>query len=180
MPHPARPKNQRQRAPTARRDTRSKAEVREDKALAKFLNKNKTILTREEMAHGGPPPTPPGPYFYQENGKMYFSLPSHMVNGIMNCQHYRQMMQDCAKEGIPVPHHVMARDPQAHIMTPAEYLQQVKDEQIPTMDSHKIIQELAEKSKNMPPEQQPAITVLEFRDFERPPPTQAPGPSSRQ
>ena len=178
MPHSARPKNKRQRAPTARRDTRSKAEVREDKALSKFLNKHKNILTREEMAHGGPPPQ--GPYFYQENGKTYFSLPSHMVNGIMNCEHYRQMMQDCAKEGIPVPHHVMAKDPQAHIMTPAQYLQQVKNEQIPPTHNHNVIQELAKKSKNLPQDQQLAITVLEFRDFERPPPPPTPGPSGKQ
>ena len=39
------------------------------------------------MASGGPPTTE-GPYFYQENGKTYFSIPSHMINGIMNCNHY--------------------------------------------------------------------------------------------
>ena len=149
------------------RYTQQKRRSEKTKALAKFVNKTqKTFFTREEMAQGGPPP-PQGPYFYQENGKTYFSPPSHMVSGIMNCNHYRQMMQDCAKEGIPVPHHVMAKDPQAHIMTPAQYLQQV-------------IQELAKKSKNMPQDQQPAITVLEFRDFERPPPAQTPGPSNRQ
>ena len=50
MPHPARPKNKRQRVPIARRDTRSKAEVREDRALTKFVNKHKDILTRDDMA----------------------------------------------------------------------------------------------------------------------------------
>ena len=179
MPHPARPKGRKERAPTARRDTRSKAEVREDKARVKFASKHKDILTAEEMASGGPPP-PQGPYFYQENGKTYFSLPSSMVNGIKNCSHYRQMMKDCKAEGIPVPHHVMAKDPQAHIMTPAQYMQQVKHEQIPQMDNHKTIEAMAEKMKNLPTAQQPLITVLEFQDFERPPPPQTPGPSNRR
>ena len=89
-------------------------------------------------------------------------------------------MQDCASEGIPVPHHVMAKDPQAHIMTLAQYLQQVREERIPPMDSHKTVETLAEKSKNLPLDQQPAITVLEFSDFQRPPPPPTPGPSNQQ
>ena len=157
---------------------RSKAEVREDKALSKFMNKYKDILTREDMAQGGTPPQ--GPYFYQQNGKTYFSLPSHMVNGIMNCQHYHQMMQDCATEGIPVPHHVMAKDPQAHFFTPTQYLQEIKDQRIPPTYNQKVIEELAERSKNLPQEQQLMLTVLEFWDFERPPPPPTPGPSTCQ
>ena len=178
MPHPARPKNQRQRISTARRDSRSKAEVREDKALSKFLSKHKDIITREEMAQGGPPPQ--GPYFYEENGKTFVSLPGQMVNDLMNCQHYRQMMRECAAQGRPVPHHVMAKDPVAHIMTPAEYVQQVKDLQIPETHNLNVMQQLAENSKHLPKEQQPSITVLEFKDFERPPPAQTPGPSHKQ
>ena len=161
MPHPARPKGRKERAPTVRRDTHSKAEVREDKARAKFVSKNKDILTAEDMATGGQPP-PQGPYFYQENGKTYFSLPSHMVNGIMNCQHYRQMMKDCESEGIQVPHHVMAKDPQVHIMTPAQYMKAVCEERIPVMDNHKTLESIAEKTKDLPQEEQPLITVLEF------------------
>ena len=178
MPHPAKPKGRKERSPTARRDTRSKAEVRKDKARSKFFNKHKDILIAEDMASSGPSP-PEGLYFYQENGKTYFSLPSHMVNGIMNCQHYKQMMRDCEKEGIPVPHHVMAKDLQAHIMTPEQYMQQVQKEQIPHMDNHKTLESLAKKMKNLPLEEQPLITVLEFRDFQRSPPPPTPGPSKQ-
>ena len=74
MPHPACPKGRKERAPTARQDTHSKAEVREDKARAKFVSKNRELLTADDMASGGPPP-PQGPYFYQENGKNVFFPP---------------------------------------------------------------------------------------------------------
>ena len=108
------------------------------------MNKNKNILTKDDMASSGAPPQ--GPYFYQENGKTYLSLPSHMVSGIMNCPHYKHMMQDCANEGIPVPHHVMAKDLQAHIMTPAQYMQEERDQCIPSMDNHKTIEATSDNS----------------------------------
>ena len=85
-------------------------------------------------------------------------------------------MKDCESEGIQVPHHVMAKDPQAHIMTPAQYMKAVCKERIPVMDNHKTLESLAEKMKDLPQEEQPLITVLEFRDFQRlsPPPTLGP------
>ena len=89
-------------------------------------------------------------------------------------------MKDCESEGIQVPHHVMAKDPQAHIMTPAQYMQQVREEQIPVMDNHKTLESIAEKTKDLPQEEQPLITVLEFHDFQRPPPPPTPGLSQRQ
>ena len=177
MPHPTHPKGRKERALTARRDTRSKAEVREDKARAKFVSKNKNILTAEDMASSG---HPPGTILLPREWEDLFSLPSQMVSGIMNCEHYRQMMKDCESEGIPVPHHVMAKDPRAHIMTPAQYMQQVREERIPTMDNHKTIESIAEKTKNLPLDQQPLITVLEFCNFQRLPPPPTLGPSNRK
>ena len=74
----------------------------------------------------------------------------------------------------------MVKDPQAHIMTPAQYMQQVCEKRIPVMDNHKPLESIAEKTKDLPKEEQPLITVLEFRDFQRPPPPLTLGPSQRQ
>ena len=82
------------------------------------------------MANGGTPP-PPGPFFYKDQGKTFLSMPSEMLQNIMTCPHYAQMMKDCQAEGVPVPHHLLTKDPQAHFMSPQEYLSKVQDNQIP-------------------------------------------------
>ena len=41
------------------------------------VHQNKGIFEKDEMANGGVPP--PGPYFYQEHGKTYFSIPVDML-----------------------------------------------------------------------------------------------------
>ena len=127
------------------------------------------------MANGQVPPQ--GPYFYQEEGKTFFSLPVEMLQGIMTCPHYRQVVRDCEAEGIQVPHHVMARDPQAHMMTSQQYLMEVDQGKIPKMDNHNILKEMADKSKHLPHNQQPTVMIMEFRDFQRPPPPCTPHPS---
>ena len=152
MPSPGHPTGKKPRGGQTRRDSRSKAQIREDTARAKFVNKHKDILDKSDMANGGTPP-PPGPFFYEDQGKTFLSMPSKMLQNIMTCPHYAQMMKDCQAEGVPVPHHLLAKDPQAHLMSPQEYLSKVQDNQIPRMNNHHVIEELASKTNQLPPSQ---------------------------
>ena len=56
----------------------------------------------------------------------------------------------------------MAKDPVAHMLTPQEYLQKVAAGQMPQMDNHQMMKELAEKND------QTKILMMEFRDIECP------------
>ena len=108
----------------------------EDAARVKFVNKHKDLLDKSDMANGATPP-PPGPFFYEDQGKTFLSMPSEMLQNIMTCPHYAQMMKDCQAEGVPVPHHLLTKDPQAHLMSPQGISQQgtgqsnTKNEQSP-------------------------------------------------
>ena len=42
----------------------------------------------------------PGPYFYQEGGKTFTSLPLEMIQEIQECPHFTQMKKDCKAEGM--------------------------------------------------------------------------------
>ena len=166
MPSPGRPTGKKPRGGQTRRDSRSKAQIREDAARAKFVNKHKDLLDKSDMANGATPP-PPGPFFYEDQGKTFLSMPSKMLQNIMTCPHYAQMMKDCQAEGVPVPHHLLTKDPQAHLMSPQQYLSKVQDNQIPRMNNHHVMEELASKTNQLPPSQRPEIMLLEFRDFQR-------------
>ena len=150
MPSPGRPTGKKLRGGQTRRDSRSKAQIREDAARAKFLNKHKDILEGSDMANSGTPP-PPGLFFYKEQGKTFLSMPSEMLQNIMTCPHYAQMMKDCQAEGVPVPHHLLAKDLQAHLMTPQQYVSQVQENKIPRMNNHSVMEELASKTNQLPP-----------------------------
>ena len=145
MPSPGRLTGKKLRGGQTRRDSRSKAQIREDAARAKFVNKHKDLLDKSDMANGATPP-PPGPFFYEDQGKTFLSMPSEMLQNIMTCPHYAQMMKDCQAEGVPVPHHLLTKDPQAHLMSPQEYLSKVQDNQIPRMNNHHVMEELASKT----------------------------------
>ena len=58
-------------------------EIREKKATQKFVTKYRDIL-QNNMAEG--PKDPKGPFFYQEGGKMYASLPMEMLQQIQKSQ----------------------------------------------------------------------------------------------
>ena len=64
--------------------------------------------------------------------------------------------------GIEVPKTLMAKDPVAHMMTPQEYLQKVAAGQMPQMNNHEMMVELAAKND------QTKILMMEFRDLESP------------
>ena len=72
------------------------------------------------------------------------------------------MQKDYKAEGIEIPKTMMAKDPVAHMMTPQEYLQKVAAGQMPQMNNHEMMVELAAKNH------QPKILMMEFRDIENP------------
>ena len=72
------------------------------------------------------------------------------------------MQKDCKAEGIEIPKTIMAKDPVAHIMTPQEYLQKVAAGQMPQMNNHEMMVELAAKND------QTKLLMMEFRDTEHP------------
>ena len=72
------------------------------------------------------------------------------------------MQKDCKAEGIEIPKTMMAKDPVAHMMTPQEYLQKVAARQMPQMNNHEMMVELAAKND------QTQLLMMEFRDIESP------------
>ena len=78
MPYPTKPKGgwQRPRQIVVNKNT---AQIRERKATNKFVNKYRKVF-QNSMAEGHNDPQ--GPFFYQEGGKTYASLPLEMLHGI--------------------------------------------------------------------------------------------------
>ena len=72
------------------------------------------------------------------------------------------MQKDCQAEGIELPKTIMAKDLVAHMVTPQEYYQKVAAGQMPQMNNHQMMVELAAKND------QTKILLMEFRDIESP------------
>ena len=138
---------------------KSTAQLRETKATRKFMNKYHKVF-QTSMVQGSN--NPPGPFFYQEDGKTYASLPAEMLRNIQSSHLYEKMQKDCHAEGIEVPKMMMAKDPVAQLVTPQEYLQKVEAGQMPQMNNHQMMVELAAKND------QTKILLMEFRDIESP------------
>ena len=97
MPYPTKPKGGWQ-CPRQVVSNKSTAQLREKKATQKFANKNKDIFQKTpNMVEGHRDPQ--GPYFYQEGGKTYASLPLEMIQGIQQSLLFEKMRKDCATEG---------------------------------------------------------------------------------
>ena len=162
MPYPTKPKGGWQR-PRQVVVNKSTAQLREKKATRKFMNKYQEVF-QTSMAQGSNNPL--GPFLYQEDGKTYASLPAEMLRNIQSSHLYKKMEKDmekdCKAEGIEVPKTLMAKDPVAHMMTPQEYLQKVAAGQMPQMNNHEMMVELAAKND------QTKILMMEFRDIESP------------
>ena len=158
MPYPTKPKGGWQRPRQVVVNT-SAAQLREKKATRKFMNKYQDVF-QISMAQGSN--NPPGPFLYHEDGKTYASLPAEMLRNIQSSQLYQKMEKDCKAEGIEVPRTLMAKDPVAHMMMPQEYLNKVAAGQMPQMDNHEMMVELAAKND------QTKILMMEFRDLESP------------
>ena len=158
MPYPTKPKGGWQR-PRQVVVNKSTAQLREKKATRKFMNKYPEVF-QTSMAHISN--NPPGPFLYQEDRKTYASLPTEMLRNIQGSHLYEKIEKDCKAEGIEVPKTLMAKDPVAHMMTPREYLQKVTAGQMPQMNNHEMMVELAAKND------QTKILMMEFRDLESP------------
>ena len=130
-----------------------------EKATKKFMNKYPEIF-QTSMAQGSN--NPRGPFLYQEDGKTYASLPAEMLRNIQSSHLYKKMQKDCKAEGIDIPKTMMAKHPVAHMMTPQEYLQKVAPGQMPKMNNHEMMVELAAKND------QTQLLMMEFRDVETP------------
>ena len=87
---------------------------------------------------------------------------AEMLRNIQGSHLYEKMEKDCKAKGIEVPKTLMAKDPVAHMMTPQEYLQKVAAGQMPHMNNHEMMVELAAKND------QTKILMMEFRDLESP------------
>ena len=88
--------------------------------------------------------------------------PAEMLRNIQSSHLYEKMQKDCKAEGIDIPKTMMAKDPVAHMMTPQEYLQKVAAGQMPKMNNHEMMVELAAKND------QTRLLMVEFRDVETP------------
>ena len=126
MPVPTRPKPGKA-CPRIVYLNKSTAERKEQKASWKFTRKYQNIFTHQPKMVESHSNNPLGPYFYQDGGKTYTSLPLEMMQGIQQCPHFEQMMKDCAGEGIEILKNIMAQDPRAHILTPQQYLKNVEE-----------------------------------------------------
>ena len=124
---------------------KSTAQIREKKATQKFANKYRDIFQRtDSMAEGQSDPQ--GPYFYQEGGKTYASLPLGMLQGIQQSPLFDKMKKDCEAEGIKLPKDIMAKAPRTHVLTPQEYLKKVEAGIMPPMNNHNVLKEMAKKA----------------------------------
>ena len=116
MPYPTKPKGGWQ-CPRQVVVNKSTAQIQEKKVTHKFANKYRDIFQKtDNMAES--PKDPQGPYFYQEGGKTYTSLPLGMIQGIQQSPLFEKMKKDCAVEGIKIPKNIMAKDPRTHILMP--------------------------------------------------------------
>ena len=153
---------------------KSTAQIQEKKATQKFTNKYRDIL-QNNMAEG--PKDPQGPFFYQEGGKMYPSLPVRMLQNIQKSPLFEKMQKDCQAEGIKIPKTIMAKDPVTQVLTPQEYLQKVEAGTMPPMNNHQMMKEMAE---NVTVNNQTKFLMMEFRDIKCPTPPTTPQTQKRK
>ena len=171
MPYPTKPKEGWQH-PRQVVVNKSTAQIREKKATQKFANKYKEIFQNQDsMAEGQNDAQ--GPFFYQEGGKIYASLPLGMIQGIQQSPLFKKMQKDCKAEGIELQKDIMAKDLRTHVLTPQEYLQNVEAGTMPPMNNHNVLKEMAKKAAA---NDQTHFVMMEFWDFKHPSPPKMPGP----
>ena len=118
MPYPTKPKGGWQQ-PSQVVVNKITAQIWEKKATQKLANKYREIF-QNNMAEGHNDPQ--GPFFYQEGGKTYASLPLGMIQYIQKSPLFEKMQKNCKAEGIKLPKNIMAKDPKTHVLMPQEYL----------------------------------------------------------
>ena len=100
-----------------------------------------------------------------------------MIQGIQQSPLFEKMQKDCAAEGIQIPKNIMAKDPRTHVLTPQEYLKNVKARTMPQMNNHEMLKEMAKKAAM---NDTTRFVMMEFRDLERPQPPKMLGPQKRK
>ena len=173
MPYPTKPKGGWQRPRQVVVNT-STAQIREKKATRKFAHKYRDLF-QNNMAER--PNDPQGPFLYQEGGKTYASLPAEMLQNIQESLLFKKMQKDCKAKGVEIPKTIMAKNPVTHILTPKEYLQKVASGQMPLMDNHQMMKQLAE---NATVNDNTKFMMMEFRDVELPVQPAAQNPQKRK
>ena len=173
MPYPTKPKGGWQR-PRQVVVNKSTAQIWEK--TQKFVNKYKDIFQNQDsMAEGQNDPQ--GPYFYQEGGKTYASLPLGMIQGIQQSPLFEKMQKDCKAEGIKLPKDIMAKDPRTQVLMPQEYLRNAEAGTMPPMNNHNVLKEMAKKAAT---NDQTLFVMMEFRDFKCLSPPKMPGPQKHK
>ena len=169
MPYPTKPKGGWQRPCQVVVNT-STAQIREKKATRKFAHKYWDVF-QNNMAEQ--PNDRQGLFLYQEGGKTYASLPTEMLQNMQRGLLFKKMQKDCKAEGVEIPKTIMAKNPMTRILTPKEYLQKVASGQMPPMNNHQMMQELAEKATE---NDNTKFMIMEFRHVKTPvqPATQNP------
>ena len=148
----------------------------EQKAISKLMKRYQDIVSKQSVMAKGSSHGQPGPYFYQTRGKTYTSLPLKMIQGIQQCPHYKQMLKDCTAEGVQLPKNILAQDPRTHILTPEQYLKNVKAGMMPPMRNHNLQKEMAEKATAQGGQMK--FVKMEFRNVEQPSRLDTPAPQN--
>ena len=155
----------------------TRAQRVQQKAIAKFTKTYQDTVAKQSTMAEGSSHGQPGPYFYQMGGKTYASLPTELLQGIRQCIHYENLLKDAATERVQVPENILAQDSKAHILTPQQYLQNVKEGKMPPMCNHNMLKEMAEKAGQA---NQTKFIMMEFRDFQRPMRPDTPAPQHKK
>ena len=171
MPYPTKPKGGWQR-PRQVVVNKSTVQIWEKKATQKVCEQIQGNFSEQ---YGRRPERSQGPFFYQEGGKTFASLPLGMIKDIQKSLLFGKMQKDCKAEGIELPKNIMAKDPIAHVLTPQEYLRNVEAGTMPLMNNHDMLKEMAEK---VTANDQTKFVMMKFRDFKRPSPPTMPGPQN--
>ena len=133
MPYPTKPKGGWQR-PRQVVVNKSTAQIWETKATRKFANKYQDIL-QNNMAEG--PKDPQGPFFYQEGGKTYASLPVEMLQNIQKSSLFENMQKRLQGRRHRNPQDYNGKGPGDPYVNPTGSIYEMwKQGTMPPMDNH--------------------------------------------
>ena len=145
MPPPERPKPGKTKSRLVY-PNRSAAQRKEQKAAWKFTQQYRRVFTQQPlMVENNTNGTQKGPQYYQREGQTFASLPPEMIQQILQCPYYEQMLKDCKAEGVTLPKDVLDQDPKTHVMSPQEYVMRVAAGQMPPMYNHDVMKGLVKE-----------------------------------
>ena len=150
---------------------KSTVQIWEKKATQKFANKYRDIL-QNNMAEG--PKDPQGPFFYQEGGKTYASLPMEMLQNIQK-SHFSRKCKRLQGRRHRNPQDINGKGPgdpcinSTGIFTKHGSRDNASDGQSSNDEGN------GRKCDHEQPDQ---VLMMEFRDIERPIPSTTPKPQN--